>query len=346
MRGLLWFFPALAAFAAESSWERTSAPVGSYWHSAASSADGTILYAAEELTAVFTVGQIYISTNSGVSWVTTGTPKDRWEYVACSADGKKVVATVDYGPIYTSADYGAHWKWVGIDTGWGAVVSSSDGVNLAVAPANDHVYLSIDSGATWKATASPVTNWFHLAGSADLRVLAGTAGLADANGSGVIISTNRGATWFSAGLPSSVGKWAWSAIAMSADGKRMAVGGDGNIGPIYFSTDTGRTWKAGSVALVPGGWSSMASSADGQRLVVTGGDSGGSPIYSSVDGGQNRTPEDAPLITWYAVACSADGLKRVGVSYYSTGIYTSVFSGASLPVSLGAGFSDGKVVLT
>ncbi len=69
------------------------------WHSVASSADGS------KLVAVVDGGQIYTSTDSGVSW----TPRESnrvWFSVASSADGSKLVAVVyngQYnGQIYTS----------------------------------------------------------------------------------------------------------------------------------------------------------------------------------------------------------------------------------------------------
>jgi photosystem II stability/assembly factor-like uncharacterized protein len=59
-----------------------------------SSADGT------KLAAVVSGGQIYLSTDSGVTWTATG-PNQSWASIASSADGRKLVAVVNGGQIYT-----------------------------------------------------------------------------------------------------------------------------------------------------------------------------------------------------------------------------------------------------
>ena len=66
------------------------------WRSVASSADGGNLVAA-----VWT-GQIYTSSDSGVSWTARDSNRN-WLSVASSGDGSKLVAAAINGQIYTSA---------------------------------------------------------------------------------------------------------------------------------------------------------------------------------------------------------------------------------------------------
>ena len=63
---------------------------------------------APKLVAVISInGQIYTSTDSGVSWtVQTNAPSAYWYSVASSSDGAKLVAAWSGGRIYTSTNSG------------------------------------------------------------------------------------------------------------------------------------------------------------------------------------------------------------------------------------------------
>jgi hypothetical protein len=69
------------------------------WRSVASSADGT------KLAAAVGGGQIFMSTDSGVTW-TARARGQQWRSVASSADGMKLVAVGYPGQIYKSTDAG------------------------------------------------------------------------------------------------------------------------------------------------------------------------------------------------------------------------------------------------
>jgi len=80
------------------------------WRSIASSADGTKLAAVQfyfEFDDDFNevnIGQIFTSVDSGMTWVerTTGLPVDaKWQSIASTADGTKLAAVIQDGPIYT-----------------------------------------------------------------------------------------------------------------------------------------------------------------------------------------------------------------------------------------------------
>jgi hypothetical protein len=65
------------------------------WGSVASSADGSKLLAANN------GGQLYVSTNSGITWTAQDFSRN-WQSVAISADGSKLVAAEYGGQLYTS----------------------------------------------------------------------------------------------------------------------------------------------------------------------------------------------------------------------------------------------------
>ena len=67
----------------------------SNWTSVASSADGT------RLAAVASSGEIYTSTNGGVTWTPNTVTNASWSGVASSADGAKLIAVSNGGGIYT-----------------------------------------------------------------------------------------------------------------------------------------------------------------------------------------------------------------------------------------------------
>jgi len=106
-------------------WTQTGAPLGG-WTCLACSADGTTIAAVGD-------GELGISKNSGVTWVTTNlntAPLDPW-VIACSADGTRLVVAgraEDTNDIYTSLDSGQTWVTNSApDEVWYGVAMSADG---------------------------------------------------------------------------------------------------------------------------------------------------------------------------------------------------------------------------
>ncbi len=316
------------------------------WDSVASSADGSVLVAVANNNTLVSIrgGPILISTNSGVTWaIATGAPTNGlWETVACSADGRKIIAAGGGGdsqvfPIYTSLDTGTTWVSNNAPVfNWQSVASSADGTRLvAAAEFNRVIYTSTNSGAVWtQATNAPKVSWFSVALSAD-----GTKLAAVANGStNIFTSPDFGTTWITnnvpAGPPQGIQR-GWSSIASSADGSKLiaATGGtsSGSIGFIFISTNSGAAWKL-TATNIPSGliahpWIYVASSADGSKLAAVS-DEASSPygvVITSTNSGATWTTNAVPFLDWNAVALSADGAKLVAtVGYPSTGpIYVS-----------------------
>ena len=105
------------------------------WHSVASSSDGS------KLVAGVGGGQIYTSTDSGVTWTARDTGRN-WRSVASAADGSKLVAGVQGGQIYTSTDSGVTWTARDFNRNWRSVASSADGSKLVAVANNGQIYTS------------------------------------------------------------------------------------------------------------------------------------------------------------------------------------------------------------
>jgi len=262
-------------------------------------------------------GQFIVSNigSAGENWVPHESNRT-WSAVASSADGTKLVATVDSGQIYTSTDSGTSWTPRGPVDDWKAVASSADGTRLVASPGGT-IQTSSDSGATW-TPHGPIGAWFGVASSADGQKL-----VAAQCGGQIHTSTDFGVTW----TPRGASK-CWQSVASSSDGtKLIAAASDDNSPnqnpePIYLSNDSGVTWTP---APGPGArhWWYVASSGNGNTLIAIAQSSGDNWI--STDSGANWTKRETDK-SWYRAASSDDGTKLVAVIYGGQ-IYTSIDSG-------------------
>lgn len=171
------------------SWQLSAAQIPTNsWEALASSADGTTLAAAGfhvDFTLNEDIQSIYVSRDSGATWVAGNAPNVNWRAIAMSADGSKMVAVTvpSPGQIYTSSDYGQNWTLQtnapSQPSGWDAVASSADGTRLVAggADSNGRIYTSLDSGVTWASTNNEPTResksgikyagWMAVASSSD-----------------------------------------------------------------------------------------------------------------------------------------------------------------------------------
>ena len=283
--------------------------------------------------------------------------------VASDASGKRLVAVVTGGGIWTSTDAGATW----IDRApsgplhsqqWMSVASDATGTNLVAVvngfhdlPADDpadfsgDVWTSNDSGITWTdRTATSDAHggaWTSVASDAS-----GTNLVAVTKGGGVVLGS--GSIWRSrdAGLnwtnmspgAGAAGPLDWEAVASDASGKNLvAVGGSG----VWTSSDGAASWTNHTPAdprfeAAFGdqmeGWWSVASDATGARLVagVDGGD-----IWTSTDAGLTWTDRGPTPSwqTWFSLASDATGTNLAAISAFADGpngeIWTSADGGAT-----------------
>ena len=241
--------------------------------------------------------------NIGVTWTARDSGR-AWTAVASSGDGTKLVAAVNGGSLYISANSGATWGASESARAWSDVASSADGTKLVAVVNGGRIYTSTNSGGSWSPQESS-RSWISVASSADGNILA-----AAVSGSLNYISTDFGLGW--ASHPGAAG----GNLACSADGLKMVVA-NGNL---YTSADSGTTWTLRS----GGSGTSVASSADGTKLVAA---ANGGQIYTSTDSGVTWTARESSR-AWSSVASSADGTKLVAT--VSSGmIYNSVDSGVT-----------------
>ena len=121
-------------------------------------------------------GQIYTSTDSGVTWIPRDTNRN-WTSVASSADGTKLAATTCCSTaIYTSVDSGVNWtpRESG-NRDWLSIASSADGSRLVAVIYGGQIYTSVDFGVSWRAGETN-RNWNHVTSSAGGEKLAAVVG--------------------------------------------------------------------------------------------------------------------------------------------------------------------------
>jgi hypothetical protein len=191
-------------------------------------------------------GQIYTSTDSGVTWVaqTTSSAYNQWYAVASSADGSKLIAAdhglagLGGGLLWLSTDSGATWNSYGASLYWTTVASSSDGSKLvAGAETGGDLWTSSDSGLTWPNSISAGQSWTAVASSAD-----GSKLIAAHNGD-LWISNDSGATWSVRAVAGAVN---WTAVASSADGSKLLASSFST--PLYISAPSTATSYVNSIS--------------------------------------------------------------------------------------------------
>ena len=228
-----------------------------------------------------------------------------------------MVAAVDGGGIWVSADFGSSWtlSTAPSPSDWVSVTSSSDGRSLAAVIAGAGIWISTNSGTTWDLTSAPTNlyprnQWDSISSSAD-----GTRMAACQYGPENVVysSSNGGRTWQASGQIIGGDNFAFAFVTVSAGGNFIAVDSCCE-GTIYVSTNFGATWQIG---LYAGYWGQIASSFDGSKIMAL---QGANPIYASADFGSHWSPVDAPQEDWVSIILSADG-DKAAVATSGGGIY-------------------------
>ena len=281
------------------SWTTNSSP-NAVWGAIASSADGNTLVASVAF--YLRTNVIYVSTNAGATW-TSNTNVPSLGFFACSADGRKWIASGD-GGIYTSTNSGATWTSNNVPNGfWLCVASSADGTKLAaVNAANRQIYVSRDSGTTWNLTGAPGLTWVSVASSADGTKLVAAATATAYTSGAIYTSVDSGTNWMPTSAPNNM----WDCVASSADGNKLAAAA--RYEPLYVSTNAGEIW---SLADSPSaGWQRVASSADGNKLVAID-ESGGIWTWQSTPAPRmNITPATGTFMVSWTVPSADFGLQQ------------------------------------
>lgn len=238
--------------------------------------------------------QFELPTGKADFWTPRESARD-WTCIACSDDGRRVIAGVWDGRLFLSPDFGVTWSPRDEARRWRAVASSADGQRLVAVVADGRIHLSDDGGETWIARENP-RKWSAVTSSADGRLLAAAVA-----GGRIHTSTDAGHTWTPRATDAD-----WRGIASSADGRRLTA--VAYLGHIHTSTDAGLTWSAHELL---GAWAAVASSADGTTLAAA---EWNNYIHVSTNGGaswvqtrSNPGHKEGTRRHWQAVCCSADG---------------------------------------
>ena len=173
-------------------WTTTSPSNYCLYSSVACSADGTKLLAFAAEFCNFWNTNVYISTDSGASWLGLTTeyaplsaPIGEYCALTGSADGTEYVAAGPLAGIYISTNSGFDWQMTSAPAdGWTSIATSADGTKLvATASINTllgfpgDIWTSADAGVTWVRANAPTNNWVAVASSADgSRLAAAVAG--------------------------------------------------------------------------------------------------------------------------------------------------------------------------
>ncbi len=274
------------------------------WTSVSMSADGTKIIAGTSN------DYLYVSTDSGATWIEqTGLGIGNW-YVAVSNDGTKLAAydgTSTNRTVYVSSDFGVIWNEMNNAAPQAlAVAISNDGTKVALA--GPYIYISTDSGATFTQNASSAPRRYAVSMSGD-----GTKIASPGYSRYIHTSNDSGLTWTER---TSAGSRFWTSLAMTDDGTKLVA--TASSGYVYTSKDSGATWTE-QTALGSRSWIASAISADGKRIAVGVGAAG--YIYTSSDSGATWTEDDSlGQHSWRSMEMSADG-TRLAAAEWGGAIY-------------------------
>lgn len=254
-------------------------------------------------------GQLFISTDSGVTWLLTPTPMNNVESITMSADGTKLAAATG-SAIYTSSDGGTTWveraDGSTASAYYKVVVMSGDGQKLlASTEDNDYssgpdggIYQSVDGGVTWTQNASTEPlGLYNIKLSSN-----GQIAIAQSYDGAVQLSADGGSTWSQV-----------HAAPVTGDTFDMFVSADGSTVLVFDgytrfkSTNHGLSWTtqtANRDVWVRG--SPGSSSAD--LSVIVSGESDYGDLFASQDSGITwKIPLFEGSKWWASMATTTDG---------------------------------------
>ncbi|HSW19628.1 MAG TPA: sialidase family protein [Ramlibacter sp.] len=233
----------------------------------------TISNDGQRIAAVIQGGGVIFTTDGGTTWaIGAGAPTaSGWRSIDSSADGSVLVAvTQDNTDIYLSTNSGATWTASPVAVGspaapvfdtWYRSKISADGNTIVVAgnqfggSSGSGVYVSRDRGVTWTQGLAAVGDYSAIAMSTDGQTIGVTQSNANVGGAAgrVLLSTDAGAT-FTPTTITGAADTDWRAIAMSADGNKLAVAAGRFLGPVtgQLYTSLGNRTSSGVLGSITG----------------------------------------------------------------------------------------------
>ncbi|MGY4884815.1 MAG: hypothetical protein ACP5NZ_04530 [Nanobdellota archaeon] len=218
------------------------------------------------------MGHIHISKDYGETWEEIEEPREDYEDIAISGDGKTIIAGGDgneaigwVGNMYISHDGGETWNLTGpnMTYSWNSFAVSENGSIIAATDySNAYLFISNDSGETWDLSLTGEGYWWSkIDMSWDGRVIA----VGDWNGS-IYVSRDYGNTWNKEAF-----QGGWMGIGVSEDGSKMVAADSGFYpnyqGNIYYSNEAGN-WEQASLSTMD--WYDADISGEGDKIIVSG----------------------------------------------------------------------------
>jgi hypothetical protein len=276
------------------------------------------------MAATVTGQSVYISVNSGVTWLSLSStlPIAAWSSISMDTDGSIMAVIASGSQIYVSSNTGSTWQAYGSALAYTDIAVSLTGQYMTATVSGGQIYVSTSFGTTW-TPYGPTAYWLdiHMSGAANIMVAA-------VNNGPLYISTNTGQAWSTISttnnvLPSSAN---WGNVGISSDGTYLVATISG--GSIYTSTNGGAFW-ANVQTTVTGtsagaSWSNcLAISGNGSTIVAgQSNTSGGSGLlYVSINTVFIKTISTS---TWSANNIPASINVESGTQSITTQAWTSV----------------------
>lgn len=272
------------------------------------------------------LGDIYISSNYGVSWNNIfNIGYSPTISIGMSETGR--YQTISNGiEIFISSDYGNNWKNVyNLGSNNIFVSVSLCGQYQTVLSCGDSLYMSNDYGNNWNrlnendnidlynSIETFPTGAISVSFTGQYQTIASES---------IYTSNNYGETWINVFEGQDFFERNWDGISISSTGQYQSAVDNGGF--IYISNDYGQTWNPNNnLNTINKNWKAISISSDGSFQTAIDNNGG---IYVSNDGGDNWVNTTSGLSlelnNWQTVAVSANGQYQTALVYGGS-IYTS-----------------------
>lgn len=235
----------------------TTLPVYAAYKYMAISANG------QYITGVINGGQIYVSSNYGVTQTAYDSTR-AWNSVSISANGQYQTAVVNStsttGYIYVSSNYGLNWSPYMTDTNraWTSVSVSATGQYQTAVVTTGYIYVSSNYGLTWTPYMTDANrSWTSISISSS-----GQYQTAVVNGGYIYVSSNYGISWTAITSTSTL---AWNCISISSTGQYQ-IATQITTNNAWVSKNYGNTWSSLATSYSP---YSCSISGNGQYMFIS-----------------------------------------------------------------------------
>ena len=271
--------------------------------------------------------------------------KANWSSVACSSDGKFVMACVNGGQIYTSSNYGYDMvsdssSILPASASWTGITISPDEKYAAACANGGGIYLATLNGTTWTWTRTnfPEAEWSCISFSGEGNAIGACIG---GNGGNIYCSTNLGASWNNGNTntPNIQSQIYYSIAYMGVDASQRFITSS-NFGIIiWVNFYQGGIWDIETIynpnpMVIFSAISSTIIYAEpsyGYDIYNKNPNYGcvnGGGIYKGENDGANWIKTSAPTANWSSIASSSNG-QYVVACVNGGGIYCSLDYGNS-----------------